>query len=113
MSSETTTQDDEITQAAWSAFQYWTGRRDDAHFRRAYLGHYPDRAAFGQELARQLGAEARLARLPDWLRAYLRIDGEALLHDFEQAGHFWVYELPDSGGAFVFDAYERPDDEAL
>lgn len=96
-------------ETAWHVYQYRFGTRDADHFRRAYLGHYPSRAAFGEELALRLGAAERLARLPEWLRAYLRIDGEAVLRDFEQAGHFWVHELPDGQGAYVFDAAEAPD----
>lgn len=56
------------------------------------------------------GRRYRLARLPDWLRAYVRIDGEAVVRDFESAGHFHVYDAPEGGGTFVFDAYEWPTD---
>jgi hypothetical protein len=97
-----------VTRMAWDAFQYWTGSRDHDRFRRSYLGHYADRGAFGQELLSRLGADGRVARLPDWLRAYVRFDGEAVVRDFEAADHFYVFEVPDDGGAFVFDAYERP-----
>ena len=53
-------------------------------------------------------AEASDDFLPDWLRAYLRFDGEAVLRDFEAAGDFWVYDAPQGDGCFVFDPYERP-----
>jgi|SRR4051794_4385231 antirestriction protein len=103
------TQEREQINTAWQAFRYWSGSSDETEFRRSYLGHYTSRDAFGQQLLGQLGATARLQRLPDWLRAYLRFDGAAVLRDFEQAGHFWVYDAPhDNGGCFVFDAYERP-----
>lgn len=109
MHAETITQiTEEELATAWHAFQYWTGSRDEHHFRHSYLGHYADRAAFGEELLARLGADARLARLPDWLRAYLRFDGAAVLRDFEAAGHFWVYDAPDGGGAYVFDAGDLP-----
>ncbi len=104
-----TTKELAIIDTAWHAYQYWTGTTDEAAFRRSYLGHYASRDAFGQELLARLGADSRLQRLPDWLRGYLRFDGEAVLHDFESAGHFWVYEAPGDEGCFVFDAYERPE----
>jgi hypothetical protein len=102
------TQGQAITQTARDAFQYWTGSRDEAQFRRAYLGHYADRNAFGQELLARLGADARLARLPDWLRAYIHFDGDAVVRDFEAAGQFHIVDVP-AGGSFVFDAYEQPE----
>ncbi len=94
-------------ETAWHAFELWTGSRDEARFRESYLGHYADRAAFGRELLSQLGADRRLYRLPDWLRGYIRLDGEAVVADFEAADHFWVFDAPDGSGAYVFDAYER------
>lgn len=108
MSLETTTQEQEIIQAAWDVFQYWTGSRDEDYFRRAYLGCYDSREAFGVELAERLGIGARLARLPEWTRAYLRIDGAAVARDFEASGHFHLIEAPGEQGTFVFDAYEEP-----
>lgn len=105
MNGETTTQAERgQLETAWHAFEYWTGSRDEARFRRSYLGHYASRAAFGVELAERLGIGARLARLPEWTRAYLRVDGDAVARDFEAAGHFWIYDLPEGGGAVVFDA---------
>lgn len=106
MTGETQQQErDSQQETAWYAFQYWTGSRDEDRFRRSYLGHYADRDAFGQELLAQLGADGRLYRLPDWLRAYIRLDGEAVVRDFEQAGHFYVFEAPDASGVYVFDAH--------
>ncbi len=93
------------TQMAWDAFQYWTGSRDVERFQAAYLGHYADRQAFGEELLARLGADSRLQKLPDWLRAYVRFDGAAVVADFEQAGHYYVYDAPDNGGTYVFDGY--------
>src|SRR3954468_1660574 len=100
--------DDQVaaeTGVAWDVFQSWTGSRDAQRFRAAYLGHYADRAAFGAELLAGLGADARLRRLPDWLQAYVRLDGVAVVADFERAGHFYVYDAPDDGGTYVFDGY--------
>jgi len=107
---ESTTQEQEIRRAAWDAFQYWSGSRDQNHFRRSYLGHYADRDTFGRELLAKFGADARIYRLPDWLRSYVRLDGEAVARDFERAGYFHIVDAPSSGGTFVFDAHERPDD---
>jgi hypothetical protein len=90
---------------AWDAFQYWTGSRDADRFRSAYLGHYPNREAFGAKLLAGLGADGRLQKLPDWLRAYVRLDGEAVVADFERAGHFYIFDAPDHGGTYVFDGY--------
>lgn len=95
-------------ETAWTVFQLWSGSRDEGCFRRSYLGHYASRDAFGQELLARLGADGRIQRLPDWLQAYIRLDGEAVVRDFEAAGHFYVFDTPDEGGTFVFDAYEHP-----
>lgn len=92
---------------AWDVFQYWTYSDDEAHFRRAYLGHYASRAAFGEELLHNLGIDSRLQRLLEWLRAYIRFDGEAVVADFERAGHFYIYDAPFNHGTFVFDTYSR------
>jgi hypothetical protein len=107
MKSETLTDEAGVMETAWQAFQYWTGTRDADYFQRSYLGHYADREAFGQELLGRLGAEARLARLPAWLRGYLRFDGAAVVADFEAVGQFHIVDTP-AGGSFVFDAYEQP-----
>lgn len=106
MSHEQSTQ---AIETAWHVFELWTGSRDEDCFRRSYLGHYPSRDAFGHELLIRLGADGRIRRLPDWLQGYVRFDGEAVVHDFEQAGHFFVFDAPEAGGTYVFDAYERPD----
>ena len=90
---------------AWQAFQLWTGSQDVDRFRDAYIGRYPDRETFGQELLSSMGAEGRLNKLPQWLRSYVRLDGAAIVADFERAGHYYVYEAPEDGGAYVFDGY--------
>ena len=106
MSSETQQrQKREELETAWYAFQYWTGTQDEGRFRASYLGRYDDRNAFGEELLARLGADGRLYKLPDWLRAYVRLDGEAVVRDFERSGHFYVFEAPEGGGAFVFDRH--------
>src|SRR4051794_16456974 len=95
---------------AWTVFQLWSGCRDEEYFQRSYLGHYPSRDAFGQELLARLGADGRIQRLSDWLQVYIRFDGEAVVRDFEQAGHFYVFDAPGDMGTFVFDPYERADE---
>lgn len=96
---------DEAVAVAWDVFQVWTGTRDEARFRQSYLGHYPDRAAFGRQLLTNLGAYSRLQPLPDWLRAYIRFDEEAVLADFERAGYFYIFDAPNGGGTHVFDGF--------
>lgn len=108
MSHEQATQSMET---AWHVFELWTGTRDETSFRRSYLGHYPNRDAFGQELLSRLGADGRISRLPAWLQAYIKFDGEAVVRDFEQAGHFFIYDAPEAAGTFVFDAYEQPESQ--
>ncbi len=103
-------QEQQTIDTAWTVFQLWSGCRDEEFFRRSYLGHYANRDAFGQELLARLGADGRIQRLPDWLQAYIRFDGEAVVCDFEQAGHFHVFDAPGDTGTFVFDAYERPNE---
>lgn len=97
-----------VVETAWEAFQLWTGSRDVAVFRRSYLGHYESRDAFGQDLLARLGVDSRISRLPDWLQAYIRFDGEAVVRDFEQDGQFYVFDAPQGGGTYVFDPYELP-----
>lgn len=94
--------------AAWNAFQLWSGRRDAELFRRSYLGHYRDRDTFGQRLLHDFGVQQRLEQLPEWLRAVVRLDGAAFAADFERAGAFHLYDAPDNGGTYVFDAYCLP-----
>jgi hypothetical protein len=93
------------TAYAWDVFQYWTASDDETRFREPYLGHYASRAAFGEQLLHQLGVDSRLQKMPDWLRAYIRFDGEAVVADFERAGHFYIYDAPFDHGTFIFDAY--------
>jgi hypothetical protein len=93
------------TRTAWDVFQYWTGSQDVDRFRQAYLGHYPDRQAFGVELLAGLGTDRRLQKLPDWVRAYVLLDGAAVVADFERAGHFYIYNAPNGSGTYVFDGY--------
>src|SRR3954453_20075773 len=90
---------------AWDIFMYWTGTEDEARFAASYVGRYADRNAFGQELFHQLGVDARIQRLPEWLRAYIKLDGTAVVDDFERAGHFFVYDAPHGEGTFVFDVW--------
>ncbi len=90
---------------AWDIFQYWTASRDRERFRQAYLGHYASREAFGQVLLAEYGAGECLSQLPSWLRTYIRVDGSALVADFERAGHYYVYDAPHNHGTFVFDGY--------
>lgn len=93
------------TAYAWDVFRYWTASDDPARFQASYLGRYENREAFGQQLLSQLGADTRLQRLPEWLRAYVRLDASAVVADFEQAGHFYVYDAPHGEGSFVFDVH--------
>jgi hypothetical protein len=70
------------TRVAWDAFQYWTGSRDVDRFRAAYLGHYPDRAAFGELAAvraRRRPSAAAAARLAAGLRPARRDGGSRRL----------------------------------
>ncbi|TFV62033.1 hypothetical protein E4P41_08515 [Geodermatophilus sp. DF01-2] len=106
MNSETQEAQRNIEQeTAWYAFQYWTGSQDETRFREAYMGRYASREEFGRQLLSSLGADGRLTRLPDWLQAYIRLDGEAVVRDFEQAGQLWVFDAPDHSGTYVFDGY--------
>lgn len=90
-------------ETAWLAFQFWTGSEDHTWFQAAYLGHWPSRADFGLQLAHDLGADARLQRLPPWLQRYVQLDGDQITRDFETAGHFFFADLPEGDGCHVFD----------
>lgn len=97
---------------AWQAFQFLYGSRGAAAFRASFRGRFANRDAFGQELLRGLGADARLFGLPPWLRAYIRLDGAAVVADFEAAGHFQVFDAPEDGGSYVFEPLNRYDNAA-
>lgn len=90
---------------AWDVFQSWTGSQDVDRFHAAYVGRYENREAFGQELIADLGAHSPVQKLPEWLQAYIRFDGVAVVADFERAGHFYVYDAPYDGGTYVFDGF--------
>lgn len=96
-------------QYAWELFRYWQGKDDRQHFRDAYLGHYESRAAFGEHLLEETyAASERLQRLPASLRAYVRLDAEQVVTDWERAGHFIVAacgQAEDEAGVVVFDRH--------
>lgn len=94
-------QEQERRRTAWEIFRRYGGA-DQERFRAAYIGAWPDRAAFGSHLLDEYGASERLAELPRWLRPYVQLDTAKIVTEFEAAGHYIVAEVSDQ--IYVFDA---------
>ena len=90
-------------QTAWEVFRFYSGSQDQERFRVAYVGHWPDRGAFGEHLLADYGADRYLRGLPPWLQRYTQLDGQAFAADFEQAGHYYIAEVRDA--VYVFDPH--------
>ncbi len=75
---------------------------DEQTLRAGFIGRWASREAFGLSLLEDSSAAARLARLPGWLRPYVRLDGDAFAAEHERAGLFVI--RPVTTGVCVFDA---------
>lgn len=82
------------------------GIYDNATLERAYVGRWPDRAAFGRYLFEDTRAEQHLVEIPGWLRPYVVLDGERYVRDLESERAYAVLDV-DSGIA-VFDGMLLP-----
>jgi antirestriction protein len=69
-----------------------------------YLGRYESLEAYAEELIEDAGYERLLdEHVPEGIRAYVRIDIEALAHDMFLSGELHVLHTPD-GGVWLFRA---------
>jgi antirestriction protein len=69
-----------------------------------YLGHYASAADYATQMVEDLGYDELLAHaVPDSLRAYVRIDTDALARDLELSGDLHVLRA-DDGGVWLFAA---------
>lgn len=91
--------------AAFAAFVRLVGTSeagDERRFEDMFLGHYESMADVAQQLADDLGLEAKLDRLADGLRPYVVVDYDALGRDL---GTELGEEPAPDGGIFVFNLH--------
>jgi antirestriction protein len=86
--------------AAWAS-QIGPSRWDEGldQFSDCYRGEWDSLTAYAEELLDDIGADAALDGLGDWLRPYVRVDAEALARDL--ASDLSVAPSP-AGGVYVF-----------
>ena len=93
---------DELSWAR-TIFIIWDKFKSSGSFEEHYVGHYRDRAEFGHELLLRLGVDVGLPQVPPHWRGYLEWKTDALVTDFEEAGHFYIEQPPYHDGIFVFE----------
>lgn len=87
--------------AAWAEVHESDPDRFD-DFGRAYLGHYNSLETYAFQIADDLGYNTEVAKLPDSMQAYVKVDTAAMARDLELSGG--VYVAPDpNGGVWLFD----------
>jgi antirestriction protein len=87
--------------AAWAEVHESTPERFD-DFTNAYLGHYNSLETYAYQIADDFGYNAEIAKLPESMQAYVKVDTAAMARDLELFGD--VYVAPDpSGGVWLFD----------
>lgn len=87
--------------AAWAEVHEGAPERFD-DFERSYLGHYKSLENYALQIADDLGYNAEIARLPEQMQAYVKVDTAAMARDLELSGD--VYVAPDpNGGVWLFD----------
>ncbi len=71
-------------------------------FEEMYRGKWDSLEAYAEHLLEDLGVEAQLEQLPEWVRPYVSVDVQALVNELETSGS--VTTTPASeGGVHVFD----------
>jgi antirestriction protein len=87
--------------AAWAeVHESEPDRFDD--FAQAYLGHYNSLETYAFQIADDFGYNAEIAKLPESMQAYVKVDTAAMARDLELSGG--VYVAPDpNGGVWLFD----------
>ncbi len=88
--------------AAWvDVFDGEEASLDTDSFSEAYLGHFDSVQDYVEHMADDLGYEQELAKLPEYLQAYTRIDYAALARDLELSGEVAAVRDP-TGGVWLF-----------
>jgi antirestriction protein len=87
--------------AAWAEVHEGASERFD-DFERAYLGHYNSLETYAFQIADDFGYNAEIAKLPESMQSYVKVDTAAMARDLELSGG--VYVAPDpNGGVWLFD----------
>jgi antirestriction protein len=87
--------------AAWAEVNEGASERFE-DFERAYLGHYNSLETYAFQIADDFGYNAEIAKLPEPMQGYVKIDTAAMARDLEMSGD--VYVAPDpSGDVWLFD----------
>lgn len=72
-------------------------------FHEAYLGHYDSVTDYVEQMAEDLGYTEELAKLPEHLQRYARIDYAAIARDMHLSGEIATVDDPN-GGMWIFRA---------
>jgi antirestriction protein len=72
-------------------------------FHEAYLGHYDSVAEYVERMGDELGYTEELAKLPEHLQSYVRIDYAAIARDVQLSGDVATVDDPH-GGVWIFRA---------
>jgi antirestriction protein len=70
-------------------------------FREAYLGHYDSVTDYVEQMADDVGYTEELAKLPEHLQSYTRIDYGAIARDMHLSGDIATVDDPN-GGVWIF-----------
>lgn len=87
--------------AAWVSYLGTDQPEQLAKFEEAYRGTWPSVEAYADDLLEDMGAEAELAKLPEWLRPHVSLNVEAYARDLVLGGD--LYAVEDGEGTHVFD----------
>lgn len=58
----------QVRRTAAAIFALYSGSNDERRFNAAYVGRWEDRAAFGEKLLSDYGADKYLQGVPSWLK---------------------------------------------
>lgn len=89
--------------AAWASYQDSLSTLLPEGFEQAYRGRWESVEAYAADLLEELGAAELLARIPDWLTPYVRLDSGGFARDLELGGD--IVAIKGEGGVYVFDAH--------
>jgi antirestriction protein len=93
---------------AFAAFAELAEREPDrlSLFEQLYKGEWESLDAYAAHLLEDMGVEAHLAQLPEWVQRYVTVDVQALVLELETDGSVMTAAASD-GGLHVFD-FEQP-----
>lgn len=88
--------------SAWAyVFDGMPASLDIDSFHEAYLGHYDSVADYVEQMADDLGYTEELAKIPEHLQPYVRIDFEAIARDMHLSGDI-ATAATALGGVWIF-----------